>query len=216
MWKKRQPRSCNICLTWILKEKKEKVTEKTKEEIEENCRVEGTRPQSRELMKVQAWRREQWPKSGWEAPWSHVLCFKHLNVSYVATRNVALKGYSLLKLWHGRRAQKWMTDSVLEKRFYWLLNPSCWTLSISAKFLLQNSSLRSQHSNVYHCILTFTFILNLSFFSSLSSPHLYSLFPPTLICMQNHGNLVLAHVYLSRNRIRDPLEGKPHQNGHTL
>lgn len=100
-------------------------------------------PQSREVMKVQAWRREQWPKSGWEAPWSQVLCFKHLNVSYVATRNVALKGYSLLKLWHGRRAQKWMSDSVLEKRFYWLLNPSCWTLSISAKFLLQNSSLRS-------------------------------------------------------------------------
>lgn len=112
--------------------------------------------------------------------------------------------------------QTWMTDSVFEKRSYWLLNPSFRSLSILTKFPLQKCSW--DHNTRMHtsCILTITsmFILSplISLCPLLPSPQSLLLWFPCKTLGTWPGHLFI----LWENRIRDALEGKPHQSGHNL
>ena len=88
-----------------------------------------------------------------------------------------------------------MTDSVFEKRSYWLLNPSFRFVNLNevsaAKVLL-----RSQHMNAHLLYLyDHIHVHSLSSHFSLPPPAKSSI-SPTLISMQNLGDLALAPVYL--------------------
>ena len=107
-------------------------------------------------------------------------------------------------------------DSVLEKRPYWLLNPSLYSVNLNEVFTA-DVLLRSQYTNEHLLnIFRVTTMFILFPLLSLCSFHPNSLTPPTFISKQNLGDWPWHLFILWENCIRDPPEGKPHQSGHDL